>query len=241
VPAVRFVLALTAGELAWIIVAGFAVVGFSRQVTWPRYEIVHAEVFCFASAFAVAGTITGTVASAASGRRRWAMGICAVNAVLLGTSLVILRRFIFGATAPNVMWGKSCWDLAIECVMVGSAVGLAFAFVVSAAILAVTALERHLKAWQFGLVVAAAVGLLGWSLLPVALVALADSSANLIDFLKSYCGIVHTYRDSLQGAGAGAGAGAFAGAIVAGLMARWCCARQNVRAHLRTDESTVPR
>ena len=64
VGATRILIAVTPGALVWLLVAGFAIVGFSQQVAWQRSDFVPKEVLGFAYAFAVAETITGVVASA---------------------------------------------------------------------------------------------------------------------------------------------------------------------------------
>jgi hypothetical protein len=219
VGAARLLVAVTPGALVWLLVGGFAIVGFSQQVAWQRSDFVPKEVLGFAYAFAVAGTITGVVSAATSGQIRWAMGWCAVSIVPLATSVPLLRWLIFRTLAPNITWAGRVWDSSFECAVIGSLLGIVFGLVISGLILATVVVERYTTAWQFGLIVTGIVVLLGMQVLPAAISGLSDLTVRYAGANYRYL-----YDEWLLGAGVGAGTGSLAGAIVAGLMARWHCA-----------------
>jgi hypothetical protein len=212
----QFLVALSLGASAWLLTVGFAIVGYSEQVSWEQSVVVQKESLCFAYAFAVAGTITGVAASATSGQRRWAMGSGAISLILLAGSIPILRWLIFPATSPNITWGQDVWHSALGCIEVGSLLGGFVGLIISGLVLASVPLERRLKTWQFGLMIAGAIALLGMWVLPAAL-------PHLSDLVILYAGVHYRYLydEALRGAGIGAGTGSLAGAIVLGSIARW--------------------
>lgn len=214
--AARLLVAMSVGASAWILVAALAIIGFSQQVTWRQFEIVQKETLCFAYAFVVAGTITGVVASATSGQWRWAMGSCAISIILSALSIPIIRWLIFRATTPDIPWGRRVWDSAVDCMRFGSILGVVFGLIMSSLVLAAVIVERRTKAWQFGLLVAVSVALMGMWALPAVI-------STLSDMVVLYVGANYRYLfdESLRGAGTGAGTGSLAGAVVAGLTARW--------------------
>src|SRR4051812_11903625 len=86
---------------SWAFVTGFAILAFSGRATWHKQAIVQKEVLGFAYAFFVAGTITGVVALASFGNRRWAIGLGLIDCLLLAASAPALHWLIFRLTAPN--------------------------------------------------------------------------------------------------------------------------------------------
>ncbi len=231
VGATRLLFTVSPGVLAWLLVAGFAIVGFSQQVKWERFEIVPKEVLGFAYAFAVAGTITGVAAAATSGQIRWAMGWCAISIIPIAASVPLLRWLIFRTLAPDIAWAGRVWGSSIECAVIGSLLGMVFGLVISGLILVTVLLERYTTAWQFGVIVTSIVALLGMQVLPAAISCLSD-----LTVLYAGANYRYLYDEWLLGAGVGAGTGSLAGAIVAGLMARWHSATERGR-HLRGQQS----
>jgi hypothetical protein len=215
-PVARFVVAISLGTLAWAFVIGFAVFGFSQQVTWHFLQNRIGQTLYFAYAFSVAGAITGPVAYVAAGKRRWAIGVCAANIVLLAVSLPIVHWCLYRMIAASGGWTGHLWRSVRDCAAFGSILGVCSALIVSSLLLASIVVERHTKRWQFGLIVAVLVAVLGLWILPAMAYGLPDLAAPFAGF---YC--PHLFNTSLFAAGmTGAGSGALAGAVVAGLLAR---------------------
>jgi hypothetical protein len=212
----RFPVAVVLGSFAWLLAVGLATVGYSRVVTWGQSEVVQQEVLYYAYAFAAAGTITGVAASDAPGRRRWAFASCAMSSILLAASIPIVRWLIFRATAPSVAWGRRVWESALGCIGFGSLMGAFVGPVVSVLVLASLLVERRVKPWQFGLMVAAMVALLGMWALPAAIPHLSD-----LVILRVGVNYRYLYDEAMRGSATGAGMGSLVGAIVTGLIARW--------------------
>ncbi len=215
----RFLVALTLCSLAWLLAVGLATVGYSRVVSWGQSEVVQQEVLYYAYAFAAAGTIAGVAASDAPGRRRWAFTSGTMSTVLLAASVPIVRWQIFHATAPSIPWGQRVWDSALECIGFGFLLGAFVGLIVSGLVLASLFVERRVKIWQFGLMVAAMVALLGMWALPAAIPHLSD-----LVILRVGVNYRYLYDEAMRGSATGAGTGSLAGAIVTGLIAPvvWC-------------------
>jgi hypothetical protein len=77
--AARLAVAVSLGTLAWTFVIGFAIFNFSQRITWVLLKEQTEEILYFAYAFSVASAITAVVAYAAAGRKRWAIGACAMG------------------------------------------------------------------------------------------------------------------------------------------------------------------
>jgi Arc/MetJ-type ribon-helix-helix transcriptional regulator len=213
----RLAIAIALGTLAWAFGIGFATFGFSQKTTGLPLKNHWEEILYFAYAFAVASAITGVVACASAGKKRWAIGACATNIVLLAASLQIVQWLIYGKLAPNGPLAELSWDFARDCAKFGSVLGIGSAAIVSGLVMASIVVERHTKRWQFGLIVAVMVAVLGLWLLP-------DVAYGLPELAAPYIGLKYAqlHNTSLFAAGmTGAGSGALAGAVVAGLMARW--------------------
>jgi Arc/MetJ-type ribon-helix-helix transcriptional regulator len=214
--AARLAVAISLGTLAWTFVIGFAIFNFSQRITWVLLKEQTEEIVYFAYAFSVASAITAVVAYAAAGRRRWAIGACATNVVLLAASLPILYWFSCRNITLNSAWAWSVWSSAQDCAAYGSFLGVCTAFIVSGLILASVVAERHTKRWQFGLFVAVAVAVLGMWVLPVVAYGLPELAFPYLRWNHR-----HLWDTSLFAAGmTGAGTGSLAGAVVAGLLAR---------------------
>jgi hypothetical protein len=232
---IRPTFAIVLGVLAWFIVIGVATAGFAAQVTRHDFEILGEEVLGFAAAFAVAGTIAGFVASATSGHRRWTIAFGAISPALLAASPAIFRWWIFRVTAPNVAWGERVWASAVGSMEAGSMVGLIAGLVISGLVVVAAVVERRTTSWQFGLIVAVAVAVLG-------LVGLPMMMPYVFEWLKWYAGPNYRYMYDrlISGAAIGAGTGAPMGAVVVGMIARWFAAagqgrgRQAVQAAQQT-------
>ncbi len=212
----RFALVLSLTTSAWVLVAGFAIAVFSGQVTPNRDDVLQKEVFGFAYAFSVAGTITGAVALVTSGEWRRAVGFGTIGAILLVASVPGLRWSIDRLTAPNPVWAQREWDEAIERMGPSLSLGAAAAFVVAGMVLACGFLARRMAPWQLGIVVAIVVAILGLWVFPFTVSHLTD---RVIPHLRWHYG--HRYDEALRGSTTGAVPGALAGAIVTALMARW--------------------
>ena len=177
--------------------------------------MVSKEVVGFASAFAVAGTISGIAAVGASGRGRWAVGFGAAVAALLAASCLLLRWRVYSLTSPKLLWGEWVWETITQGLKFGGILGLAAGLMVSLAIPTAVALERRISRWQFGLLVAILINLLGAWILPPVVAALPGLLALRVG------GNYRVHYDALvRGAGVGAGMGALCGAVVVGLVAR---------------------
>jgi hypothetical protein len=213
----RHVVASSLGVLAWALVTGLAVLCFAQQVTWHDFDIVSTEVICFAYAFVVAGMITGLVASVAAGQRWWTSGFVLIGIAVVTASVPILRWLVLRATAPNVQWGELEWHLAVRFVKFGSVLGAFCGLITSVLVLPAVILERRLARWQFGLLVAGGVVLLGWWAIPAAIASASDLVVTLVGVNYRYL-----YDEWFTGAAIGAGTGSLAGAVTLGLMARWC-------------------
>jgi hypothetical protein len=213
---IRPALAIVLGVLAWFIVIAVSIAGFAAQVTRHDFELLGEEVLGFAAAFAVAGTIAGFVASATSGHRRWTIAFGAISPVLLAASLAILRWWIFRFTAPNVDWGEWEWRSAVGIVATGSKVGIISGLVISGLVLVSAVVERRTARWQFGLIVALAIAVLGSVGLPMMM-------PYVLDLIVMYAGpnYHYMYDRVISGAAIGAGTGALIGAVVVGMIARW--------------------
>jgi hypothetical protein len=216
---IRPALAIVLGVLAWFIVIGVSIAGFAAQVTRHDYEIPGEEVVAFAAAFAVAGTIAGFVASATAGHRHWTIAFGAISAVLLAASPAILCWWIFCTTAPNVRWGESMWESALGTMVTGLQVGIISGLVISGLVLVAAVVERHLARWQFGLIVAVAVALLGSVGLPMMM-------PYVFELMVIYAGpnYRYLYDRAISNAAIGSGTGALMGAVVVGMIARWFAA-----------------
>ncbi len=212
----RFTLELSLAASAWVFACALAVAVFAGQVTWDRGDIVQKELLGFAYAFVVAGTITGVAALVTSGEWPRAIGFGVIGGVILASSAPALRWLIFRLTAPNLAWARREWREVIERLGPSLALGAAVALVVSALVLAAGLLARRIAPWQFGIVVAVAIAILGLWAFPVAI---SHATDRAIPYLRWHYG--HRQDEALRGAAVGAGPGALAGAIVAGLTARW--------------------
>jgi hypothetical protein len=224
---VRLAVAISLGTLAWVIVVGFAIFGFSQQITWRLLKNRTEEILFFAYAISVAGAITGVVACAAAGKKRSAIGACVTNAVLLLASLPTVHWLIYRRIAPNLALAQLLWGSACDCFLFGSILGVCSAVIVSGLVLASVVLERHTKRWQFGLIVSVTVALLGLWVVPVV-------ASGLPELSVSYIGQTWPHLDntSLFAAGmTGAGTGSLAGAVVTGLMARFMKGSGGVPSH----------
>jgi hypothetical protein len=212
----RHAVASSLGVLAWALVAGLAVLGFSQQVTWHDSDVVSNEVVCFAYAFSVAGTITGLATSVAAGQRRRAAGFIVISIAVVAASVPAIRWLILRATAPNIQWAEAVWRSAVRGIRFGSVLGALCGLGASGLVIPAVILERRVARWQFGLIVAGAVALLGSWALPVAISLTSDLVVPLVGVNYRYL-----YDEGLRGAGIGAGTGSLAGAVVVGLTARW--------------------
>ena len=163
----RLAVAISLGTLAWAFVLGFAIFGYSQQITWHGWKNRWDVLLFFAYAFSIAGAITSTVAYVAAGKRKWAIGACASNIVFLAASLPVVHWFIYHKIVPNDRWtAKHVWDYARDSADFAFVLGCSSALIVSGLILAYNVLERHTKRWQFGLIVAMTVAFLGLGVLP---------------------------------------------------------------------------
>lgn len=205
--------------LIWAAVTGFASFEFSKQLTWDRYSVIQGELVGFAYAFAIAGSITGAMATATAGRWRLAIGLVAVNTALIAASIFIIRLLIVRATAPSIAWYNREWEATTEMMKLSTPAGIGFGLALSVLVLAASILERRMASWQFGIAVAGTISVLGLWILPP-LEAVLTSAA--IPYLRWSYG--YRLDAVLQGALTGAGTGALAGAIVIGLLARGFCA-----------------
>jgi hypothetical protein len=214
--AARLAVGISLGTLAWAFVIGFAIFNFSQRITWVLLKERAEEILYFAYAFSVSSAITGVVAYAAAGRKRWAAWACATNIALLATSLPILHWLIYRNTTLNGAWAWSLRGSARDCVAYGAFLGVCTAVIVSGLVLASVVLERHTKRWQFGFIVAVAVAVLGMWVFPVVAYGLPE-----LVFPYLLWNHRHLWSTSLFAAGmTGAGTGSLAGAVVAGLLAR---------------------
>ena len=155
------------GVLAWFVVIGMATVGFAGQVTKHDYEIFRPDVLGFAFAFAIAGTITGLVASATSGHRPWTIAFGTISPVLLGVSPAIVRWWIFRFTAPSAAWGQRVVGFGGRDHRDRPDRGQPLRVLLSGFVLVAAVVERRTSRWQFGLMVAVAVAVLGSVGLPM--------------------------------------------------------------------------
>ena len=172
-------LVFTPGVLAWFAVIGMATVGFAAQVTKYDYELFRPDVLGFAFAFAMAGMITGLVASATSGNRPWTIAFGAISAVLLGVSPAIVRWWIYRFTSPSAAWGQRLWDSAVGTISTGLIVGSLFGILLSGFVLVAAVVERRTSRWWFGLMVAASVAVLGSIGLPMAMSYVVESGRDV--------------------------------------------------------------
>jgi hypothetical protein len=214
----RLAVAILLATLVWAAVIAFAVFGFSQQITWRVLKNRLDETVYFAYAFSVASAITGAVAYVAAGKKRWAIGVCAADIVLLAASLPVVRLLIYGKLGlGNRVWAERLWGSASECVIFGLILGVCSALVVAVFVLASAVLERRTERWQFGLIVAGTVACLGLWVLPVV-------AYGLPELAVPYIGLNYPqfYDTTLFAAGmTGAGSGSLIGAVVAGLLGRW--------------------
>jgi hypothetical protein len=203
------------GVLAWFVVIGMATVGFAGQVTKYDYEVVRPDVLGFAFAFAIAGTITGLVASATAGHRPWTIAFGAISPVLLGVSPAVVRWWIFRFTAPSAAWGQRLWESAIGTISTGLVVGSLFGILLSGLVLVAAVVERRMTRWQFGLMVAVAVAVLGSIGLPMIM-------PYVVELVILYAGgnFRHGLDEVTTGSAIGAGIGALMGAVIVGMIAR---------------------
>jgi hypothetical protein len=218
----RPALVMMMGVLAWAAAVGVAVVAYPAHVAslWG-YWILQDEVFGFAVAFAVAGTIAGIAASATSGHRRWTITFAALSLLLIVASVAILYSWIFRFPVRNVggAWRIQLWRRATAIMGEGIVLGMIPGLLMSGLVLAAAALERRLARWQFGLLVAVVGAVLGIGVLPVAMSHVSDLIVLQYDPKYRYL-----HQNSIAGAAAGAGTGSLAGAVVAGMIARWFAA-----------------
>lgn len=209
----------TPGVLAWFVVIGMASVGFAGQFTKHDYELFRPDVLGFAFAFAIAGTITGLVASATSGHRPWTIAFGAISAVLLGSSPAIVRWWIYRFTSPNAAWGQRLWDSAVGTIATGLIMGSLFGVLLSGFVLVAAVVERRTSRWWFGLMVAVAVAVLGSIGLPMVM-------PYVVELVVMYAGgnFRHGYDEVTTGSAIGAGVGGLMGAVIVGMIARWFAA-----------------
>jgi hypothetical protein len=233
VAGLRSILAIGLGVLVWVIAIGLGTAGFSAQMTTEPFDILRGGVLGFAAGFAVAGTITGLVASATSGHRRWTIGFGLISPVVFAASMAILRWWII-RSKPNVAWGVSTWHYAAWRMRLGLMPGIVSGLVLSGLVLVAAVVERHTKRWQFGLIVAVTVAVLGLGVLPVAM-------SHTTDPIVLYVAPNDRYFFDRSMA-IGAGTGALSGAVVIGMIARLFAAagqRRESHGHAAGDFGTI--
>lgn len=212
--------------LAWTLVVGLAVAGYSQRTAWVPYDIVQREVLGFAAAFAVAGTLTGAAALATYGGCHLASGFGAILAAIILASPAVMRWHILRLTAPNGAWGAREWHAAIDVMRPSVAVGAAAALLASGLVFASPLVARRVAPWKLGIAVAVATSIVGQWALPFVVSHVADQA---IPYLRWHHGF--QYDDALTGAASGAGTGALCGAIVCALLGQWLgcrAARRNL-------------
>jgi hypothetical protein len=210
----RPLIAVGLGAASWAAITGFAVACFARQVTAHGPLLFQREVLGFASAFAAAGTISGSVALAAYGRWRRALGLWGTLVALFAASVALTRWGIARLTRPSVPWFESVWSGATVSIGFGIALGVLGGLIVSALVGLFAALTRRRMTWRVGLAVAALVAVLGFWAAP-------QSVPRLVGWAIAYAHWHHGtgYDEAIRGAGVGAGVGALAGAVVSVLSA----------------------
>jgi hypothetical protein len=229
---IQSALAIALGVLVWLVVIGAGTAGFSAQVTVQPFDILRREVLGFTVAFVIAGTITGLVASATAGHRRWTVAFATISLLVIAGSVAILRWCVFHVTAPNTDWGRHEWNSAIGIMETSSMLGIAAGLVISGLVLLAAAVERRMARWQFGVLVAISVAVLGNGVLPIA-------TSRISDLIVLYTGpnYRYLYEDSIAGPAAGAGVGALVGAVAIGMIARWIAATEKTQ---RPTRQPVP-
>jgi hypothetical protein len=177
------------------------------------------ELLGYASAFAVAGAISGSIATAIYGNRRRALGLGILLLVLLGLSVLSVRQILWRRTAPSVIWFQSQWNDAAVCLGYGAGLGVSCGLIASAAVGVFALLTRRRTTWRVGVAIVVVLITAGLWALPAAIPWAKDLS---IWYSRAH-GNFRTIHDDamiILASGFGAGVGALSSAVLLACAAR---------------------
>jgi hypothetical protein len=216
-PLLRDLISISTGAVAWTGLTGLAVICLSGPMLSQDYHLPTRGLLGYASAFAVASAISGSVATAIYGDRRRSLGLGILLLALFALSVLSVRQILWTKTAPNVSWFQREWNAAAVCLAYGAGLGASCGLIASAIVGVFALLTRRRTTWRVGL--AAAIGLIvaGFWALPAAIPWMTDLS---ISHSRAHGNYGMSHDEAIRNAGVGAMVGALSGAVVLAFVAR---------------------